>query len=1016
MNVFKNLLILFLALLWLFSCQPGWMKKAPSYDYTGMDKETKNVHKKVERFLARSVAREKPVYVHPATRIQRIRIDEEARHIDIELNKYFSFIPFREENVDAVYRTLYGELDGKYDDWSVSLRTLNQPIEALIPNMYRRAAERIDLSRMADLSEERPLPLVRNISKPLSADQGLYGHNIALWNSHGWYYNQYSRRWEWQRPRLFQTVEDLLPTSFVLPYLIPMLENAGANVFLPRERDIQTHEIIVDNDSLSEFSQIIAYSENRSAEEQSWFTGEEPAFGAVNPPYEEGINPFRLGTHRYTFSDTAETAHIDWIPHFPESGRYAVYISYAASPENVSDARYTVHHAGGQTSFLVNQQIGGHTWIYLGNFYFEKGFSPDFGKVVLSNQSTTAGLQVSADAVRFGGGMGVVARNGKTSRRPKFVEASRYYLQFAGMPDSLVYNLSSGKNDYTDDYQSRGEYVNYLRGAPFGPNRKRSEPGLGIPIDLSLAFHTDAGITRNDTTIGTLSIYSIEDADTQYVFPNGVSRLANRDFADILQTQIVDDLRQWYDPSWRRRWLMDAKYSEAFRPNVPSALLELLSHQNFLDMKFAMDPRFRFTASRSIYKSMLKFINQRHQKPYTVQPLPVTHFAAAFVNDDKLRLSWKPQTDYLEPTAMPDAYMLYTSCRSMGFDHGRLINGTEIILDTLKAGHIYRFKVTAVNSGGESFPSEILAACRLENDNPTVLIINGFDRICGPGTVENETFSGFFHQSDNGVPDRYDLNFTGKQFDFNPASPFRLNDAPGHGASFANYETTIIPGNTFDFCYVHGTSIKAAGYSFVSSSDEAVMDSLIDMNLYQTVDIILGEEKETGWQRPEMNTIIGKPFKTFPEKFKRRIRDYAENGGNLLISGAYVGTDLFENRDEEYPDILFAQQTLKFNWVTNHASRSGMVFSVGDSIFRDLNFQFNTTYHPDIYTVEAPDAIRPVRGALTILRYGDNGFSAGTAYKGNYRTLIMGFPFESILTQEDRDLLMGKTLQFFHDD
>ena len=36
--------------------------------------------------------------------------------------------------------------------------------------------------------------------------------------------------------------------AYTLPMLVPMLENAGANVFVPRERDWQVHEVIVDND------------------------------------------------------------------------------------------------------------------------------------------------------------------------------------------------------------------------------------------------------------------------------------------------------------------------------------------------------------------------------------------------------------------------------------------------------------------------------------------------------------------------------------------------------------------------------------------------------------------------------------------------------------------------------------------------------------------------------------------------------------------------------------------------
>ena len=43
-------------------------------------------------------------------------------------------------------------------------------------------------------------------------------------------------------------MEDIGPLAFTVPYLVPMLENAGANVFLARERDFQTNEVIVDND------------------------------------------------------------------------------------------------------------------------------------------------------------------------------------------------------------------------------------------------------------------------------------------------------------------------------------------------------------------------------------------------------------------------------------------------------------------------------------------------------------------------------------------------------------------------------------------------------------------------------------------------------------------------------------------------------------------------------------------------------------------------------------------------
>ncbi|MEZ5071607.1 MAG: hypothetical protein R2751_11725 [Bacteroidales bacterium] len=53
-------------------------------------------------------------------------------------------------------------------------------------------------------------------------------------------------------------------------------------------------------------------------------------------------------------------------------------------------------------------------------------------------------------------GMGNVARQGQTSLRPRYQEGARYYLQYAGFPDSLIWKREGPDKDYTDDYKSRG--------------------------------------------------------------------------------------------------------------------------------------------------------------------------------------------------------------------------------------------------------------------------------------------------------------------------------------------------------------------------------------------------------------------------------------------------------------------------------------------------------------------------------------------------------------------------------
>ncbi len=991
----------------LISCQPKLVKRVPVYDYTGLSKNEIKVHKKVEKFLQYASHTGIPVKIFPGTRIDSVRVDERIKAIRIYLNKPFSFIPFREKNVRQIYTTINSMLGRKFKKFKVTIFTLETPIEELIPNFFRKQLLPWDKNRMPK-QHFRTKPVVRPV-EDWQITHGLFGRNIVLWNSHGWYFNNKVGRWEWQRPRLFETVEDLLPSSFVLPYLVPMLENAGAHVFLPRERDIQSNEVIVDNDSTPPSGRF--YAENVKDNLHFFQTGKEKGFAIGNPPYQSGQNPFLQGTYRFVLSDTVPSALVRWSPVIPKTGYYAVYISYHRDTNAVTDADYTVYHLGGQSKFKVNQTIGGSTWLYLGTFKFRQGLHPDSGSVVLSNQSQESGKWVTADAVRFGGGKGIVAREGATSGRPRFMEGARYYLQFAGMPDSLVYNLHADSNDYKDDYMSRPEYANFLYGKPFGPNRNRQVEGLKIPIDLSLAFHTDAGITNNDTTIGTLAIYSIFAADTQKVFPDGVSRLANRDFADILQTQIVDDIRAQFDSTWQRRALRDALYSESFRPNMPAALLELLSHQNFRDMQLALDPRFRFAVSRSIYKAMLKFINSRYQQPFVVQPLPVTHFKAEFDSLNRVVLSWKPQIDPLEPSARPEAYLIYTRIDSGGFDNGKLVRDTSVVISNVEPGKIYSFKVCALNAGGKSFPSEILAVYRNPKSSQTILIINGFDRICGPSYFQVDSIGGFLGWLDNGVPDRYDIGFTGYQFDLNLKSRFLTNDAPGFGASFADFETKIIPGNTFDFVYEHGKSIKAAGFSFVSCSDEALMDGRINPDHYPVLDLILGEEKHTPWPFTTGPQFNDSTFAAFPVKLQRVLQNYLVQGKGLLVSGAYAGSDLLSHQNPR--DVLFAKKWLRIEKAVDHAARLGLVKpALRDTLFKLPEFKFNTNYHPQIYQVESPDAIYPMGDARTCLRYSENGFSAGVAFKGAFRTITLGFPMETILNENLRNELMKQALKF----
>jgi hypothetical protein len=481
--------------------------------------------------------------------------------------------------------------------------------------------------------------------------------------------------------------------------------------------------------------------------------------------------------------------------------------------------------------------------------------------------------------------------------------------------------------------------------------------------------------------------------------------MSSRDLTDLIQSQIVDDLRMMYDPAWTRRGMWDKGYSEAFRPNVPSMLLELFSHQNFLDMRFGQEPMFRFHVSRSIYKGMLRFLSAHYGIPYVVQPLPVTHLRTEILEDDRIRLSWKPVEDPLEPTAKPESYLVYTRKGEGAFDQGTIVESPEYILEEVSPGMIYSFKVTALNRGGEGFPSEVLSACIAGKASGQVAIVSAFDRVSGPAWFNDSEHAGFMNMVDQGVPWGMDLHTVGDQFDYVKSSPWLDDDSPGHGASYANLEQHIIPGNTFDFPYVHGVSIRNAGYSFVSISDEALMEDSLDLGDYLMLDYLAGEEKTT--RMPKNDTVLH--YQVWPEAMLEVLENYLQKGGSLFVSGAHIASDMHQNQQDSIVGKL-----LKFKWRTSNASRVGEFFCMDQDFAPNTRqYQFNTRIDPVLYTVEGADALEPVDStALTLFRYSENNMSAGVAYRGRYGAVSLGFPFETIVAPEMRDEIMLKTINY----
>lgn len=933
--------------------------------------------------------------------VKSAQVNAQTKTVTLVCNDRAGYLPYTEEDLESLYEALAEALPQTQRDFAISIRVVNTPIERLL-----RGAPKNNPGP----SETRPF--VRRLDET-DYDKGMTGANIALWPSHGRYFEKRTDRWQWQRGKIMQTVEDLYTPSYVYPLLIPMLENAGAYVLCPRERDTSSTEIIVDRDG--GFASADGYAESEG--KNKWQDGTGTGFGYPKATLKDGENPFRAGTFRTvtTVDRNAESSKAVYSADIPERGTYAVYVSYGKSERPAHAAPYTVHDMRGDRHFTVNQAMGAGTWIYLGDFELDKGLREI---VTLTNVCPGANATLTADAVKIGGGMGNIVRStGKphrneptTSGYPRFCEGARYFLQWAGMPDS-IYSVSEHTSDYADDYKSRGPWVNYLSG---GSSMNPGWKGLGIPVDFSMGWHTDAGLTYDDSTVGTLAIYSTDGGKKG---GGGRSRLAGRDLADYVVTTIVNDIRATADSTWTRRSMFDKNYAEARTSRVPAFLLELLSHQNFPDMRLGLDPAFRFTVARAVYKGMLWYLAERDNRPYTIQPLPVSRFSITHdpVTKGAYRLTWQPTADELEPTAEPEWYDVEMRTGSGAFKKVARVDTPRYLFRGARPGTVYSFRITAGNAGGKSFPSETLAVGTPKmTKGDEVTVVNAFTRVSGPDWFDNGDQAGFSDDRDHGVPYIKDISFTGSQYDFDRFADWVNDDRGGFGASADSYETTLIAGNTLDYVAIHGEAILAAGHPFVSEGVDVFTSELRDHRDGGIVDLILGKQKTTE-PRPGL-----RKYGTFPTELQDALRRHTAAGGSVIASGSYIAGDAWHNH---HNDSIAAETGRRFiseifGMTADPAGRLNVAAArtTESRLLNDgpVNVSFATEINPAFYAVESVDALAGADGAKTsvLMTYPEGGKTAGITHSGKgFRTIALGFPFETVTDANARKELMQLMLK-----
>lgn len=852
------------------------------------------------------------------------------------------------------------------------------------------------------------------VKRGIDAPKGLSGRHIAMWQSHGRYFDFNTLEWQWQRPSLFQTTEDLFTQSFLVPFLVPMLENAGANVLLPRERDWHDFELIIDNDGASEG--ILSRAHGHVETKGTW-KSVAPGFADLKEVYTDEDNPFETGTYLQcrTLVKKGSESSVSWYGSIPAKDEYAVYVSYRSVAKSTSDARYTVYTAGGPVELRVNQRMGSGTWIYLGTFEFAEG---EQKLVSLGNRSSVDGF-VTADAVKIGGGTGKIARGIKDSTEytlsglPAFAEGARYFMQWSGIP-AKVWSQNESMNDYRDDLMSRGAWVKHISGGSWANPKQK---GLNIPIDLSFAWHTDAGSRPDASIVGTLGIYTLR-CEGSSCLPNGRPRATSRELTELLLSQIENDLGRQWDSLWTIRDVWNKSYSESRTCGTPSVLLELLSHQNFEDMKYGLDPVFRFHASRAVYKAILKYLSMHYGCQYAVQPLPVKAFGVHLntrLPAKRAELRWKENTDTLEPTAKPEYFIVYTRVDGGGWDRGQKFTPAESdgwyeVHLPVQEGHIYSYRVAAANQGGLSFNSETLSAgvplnARTEEDGmpKKITVVNAFHRVSGPKWFDTAYYAGFDTANDSGVPYLRDWAYVGEQYEFNRSKKYGADNRNGFGACHEDYMDVVIGGNSFDYPYTHGQAIYGAGYAFDSCSAEAAgCDEDFGQGI-MAVDIICGKEcvVQTGARSPRRGGI-------YSGCLMKAVRNAVSNGCGIMISGAYIAREA----EEAGAGVrTFVRDSLGFGLRREHGTRTGGLRMHGSG---NESLSFPVKPCTGSYCVENPDALSTYRlGSSVYMDYSDTKLSAAVrADFGTYRTAAFAFPLEILESAEARERIIRETLEY----
>jgi len=668
-----------------------------------------------------------------------------------------------------------------------------------------------------------------------------------------------------------------------------------------------------------------------------------------------GDVPYRFAS--YTALGAAETATATYTPTFPSAGFYPVYC-WTRHGTDRGNQLYRIRHTGGETQIRIPHHMVGNGWIYLGEYYFNAGSSASVGSVVISNARGTAqGSAVIADAIRFGNGMGTVDRGGGISAYPREDENMRYWVQANLGQGQLTSLYEGGGDDQSDSWSSPPK---------MSAEMNRTDAG-DIYDRVHISFHSNAGGGR-----GTVSLITGDPTPRQ------------AELANITGGEVNDDLVALGSPPLEFAWFNKAGhtysggYSEIdgsfFNYEMAATIIEVAFHDDPSDAALLRDGKARSAVGKAALHGVIKYMNTYDTNgapPLAFLPEPPTNVRAAAVNTNgHIALAWNAPVNFGGSQSATN-YLIYRSTNGYGFGNPISTgNVTSYTVTNLPPNTDYYFRVTAANAGGESMPSEVVG-CRASSTNGAakVLVVNGFDRFDRTTNLKHNT--------------------TAESW-----------DPPGNSGSIERVFPRWV--NSFDYVVPHGKAIANHGMAFDSCQNEAVISNQVALANYPIVIWACGNESISD--------------ETFSSTEQTKLTAYLAAGGSLFTSGTDIANDLDRASGPTANDRNFLHAQLHAAFANDNSTSytanvaPGGIFAARSSATVD-NGNFG------IYWVQTPDVLTAVgAGAFAALNYsGGTGGAAAIQYDGSAgggRTVVFGFPFETIRDATRRNQYMSDILAF----